>query len=452
MMSFVIGILLAQGWWREWDGGGQDWGYSVCVDGANNIVVAGNSYNSGTGTVDGHIWKYDPSGVLLWDVPIPSAGNEWLKGVDVDVNNHIYVAMIDYSGDEMRVLKYTASGSFRWNYSFSPNPNAAYDVQDIWVDGDRVFAVGTEDDTVADTVTLVLLYLDTTGVFVRSVFWSGRGTFFGADAYGHSLCTNLSGNPVVGGHRVDYPLLNYRAMLVEFSRTTGAEVRRQEIDFGSYTETIEDIDIHPGGDLAFVMRLETSPKSSYVCRYTSTFSQVWQRNISSGTIRYSLYGVDIGPGDTVLVSGLYQPNGQDAEFWIRKYTWGGTQVWDTLIDHSGGYDDWAEDCDWDNTGLYTISAGGTVAGGTNENMLVYKLPIPPVAAGETGKPGQAISAAPNPFTAEITISGADGPYRLYDSGGRLLFSTMEKTFGKSLEPGVYFIETGKGMIRAVKAR
>ncbi len=451
MMSLVIGILLAQGWWREWNGVGQDWGYSVCVDGANNIVVAGNSYNSGTGTVDGHIWKYDPSGNLLWDTPIPSPGNEWLKEVDVDANNNIYVCMTDYSYDEMRVVKYTASGSFLWNYSFGPNNNALYEVQDIWVDGNRVFAAGWEDDTVGDTARAVLLYLDTSGTFIRSVFWNGRD-FIGANAWGYAICVNLSGNPVIGGYRTDYPVVNYKAMLVEFSRTTGAEVRRVEINPTSNVEIVEDFDVHPGGDLVFVVRVESTPKSSYIYRYTSTFSQVWQVALSSGTTRLGLYGVKIGPGDTILVSGLYQQNGQDAEFWLRKYAWGGALVWDTMIDHSGGYDDWAEDCAWDNTGLYTISAGGTVAGGTNQNMLLYKLPIPPVGNEEAGKPGQAISVAPNPFTTEITISGAEGPYRVYDSGGRLLFSTVEKTLGKALAPGVYFIETEKGMIRAVKAR
>ena len=453
LVNFVIGILLAQGWWREWDGGGEDWGYSVCVDGANNIIVAGNSYNPGTASVDGHIWKYDPAGVLLWDTPIPSPGDEWLENLDIDANNNIYVCMTDYSSvtHEMRVLKYTASGTFLWNYSFGPNSNAVYEMQDIWVDGDMVFAVGTEDDTSADTVTLVLHYLDTLGNLIRTVYWDGRG-FFGADAFGYSVCVNLSGNPVVGGMRTDYPIPNYKAMLVEFSRTTGAEVRRVEFNPTGEQEIVEDIDVHPGGDLVCVVRVETTPKSSYIYRYTSTFSQVWQIGLSSGTTRLGLYGVKIGPADTILVSGLYQPNGQDADFWIRKYTSDGTLAWDTLIDHSSGYDDWAEDCYWDNTGLYTISAGGTVAGGTNENMLVYKLPIPPVATDEAGKPGQALSAAPNPFTAEITISGAEGPFMVYDSGGRLLFSTMEKTLGKGLAPGVYFIETGNGMIRAVKAR
>jgi len=450
-MSLLIGILLAQGWWRTWDGGGQDWGYSVCVDRENNIVVAGNSYNPSTGSVDGHVWKYSPGGDLLWDTPIPSPGEQWLRGVDVDTNNNIYVCMTDYSGDVMRVLKYTALGNFCWNYSFGPNSNADYEVQDIWVDDDRVFAVGWEYEPVGDTARVALLYLDTGGVFIRSVFWNGR-TFYKADAWGHSVCVNNAGNPVVGGMRTDYPLPNCRAMLVEFSRTTGAEVRRVEINPTGEDEIVEDIDVHPGGDLVLVVRVETTPKSSYIYRYTSTFSQVWAVSISSGTTRLSLYGVKIGPGDTILVSGLYQQSGQDAEFWLRKYTWGGAQAWEALIDHSGGYDDWAEDCCWDNTGLYTISAGGTVAGGTNQDLLVYKLPLQPVGHEESGKPGQAFSAAPNPFKTEITVFGAEGPFRVYDSEGRLILSTAEKTLGKGLAPGVYFIETERGMISAVKAR
>jgi hypothetical protein len=451
MISFLIGILVAQGWWRTWDGGGSDWGYSLCVDGENNIVVGGNSYNSGTASVDGHIWKYDPGGNLLWDTPIPSPGDEWLRGVDVDANNNIYVCMTDYSSNEMRVLKYTASGSFVWNYTFAPNSNALYEAQDIWVDGNMVFAVGWEYEPVGDTARVALLYLDTTGAFIRSVFWNGL-TFYKADAWGHSVCVNKAGNPVVGGMRTDYPFPNTKAMLVEFSRTTGAEVRRVEINPTGQDEVVEDIDVHPGGDLVFVLRVETSPKSSYIYRYTSSFSQVWGVGLSSGTTRLSLYGVKIGPGDTILVSGLYQPNGQDAEFWLRKYTWGGSQAWDTLIDHSGGYDDWAEDCYWDNAGLYTISVGGTVAGGSNQNLLVYKLPIRPVGGEEAGKPGQALRAAPNPFTADITISGTEGPFRVYDSEGRLALSTTKKTFGKNLAPGVYFIETERGVIRAVKVR
>ncbi|MEO0211526.1 MAG: hypothetical protein ABIN66_06690 [candidate division WOR-3 bacterium] len=446
----MMGILLAGGWWRQWDGGGDDWGYSVCVDGANNIIVGGDSYNPGTGTIDGHIWKYDSSGNLLWDTPIPNPGNQLFRGIDTDTNNNIYVCMTDYLANKMLVVKYTSTGSFRWSFSFGPNSNALYEVHDIWVDRDRVFAVGFENETVEDTITMVLHYIDTGGTLIRTVYWNGRG-IFGADAFGHSVCVNSAGNPVAGGCRVDYPLPNYKAMLVEFSRTTGQEVRRVEFNPTNYREFVEDIDVHPSGDLVFVVRVDSDPKSSYVCRYTSTFSPVWQRSISSGAIRYSLYGVDVGPGDTVLVSGLLQENGQDAEFWIRKYNWGGDSVWGTTIDHSLGYDDWSEDCAWDKTG-YVIAAGGTVAGGTNKDMLVYKLPLPPVGSEESGKPCQGIRAVPNPFRTEITISGAEGPYHVYDASGRLLFATTDKRFGGWLEPGVYFIGTKKGMIRVIKIR
>ncbi len=447
-MELFVLMVVSQGWWRTYDGGGNDWSYSVCVDDSDNVIVAGNSYSNSSTGIDGHIWKYDPNGTLLWHVAIPSPGSEWLRGVDTDDNGNIYVVMTDYSYDEIRVLKYDLSGGFRWNYSFSPNPNALYEGTSICVDGNMVFATGYENDTLADTVSLVLLYIDTTGTLVRSVFWSGRGTLFGADAYGHAVAVTPSGNPVVGGQRVDYPNSNYKAMLVEFSRSDGSEVRRREIDYGSTREVVEDIDIAASGDLLVVIRLETTPKSAYVGRYTSTFSSVWQRSIQSPSARRSLYGVAIGPDDTVLVAGLWENTAGNRDFWLRKYTWTGSQVWDTLIDHTPGTDDWAEECAWDSHG-YVIASGGTTP--SNQDMLVYKLPIQQVYNPEPSDKN-ALSAFPNPFKSSFQISGGKAPFALYDATGRLVLRTDNATgLGRGLEPGVYFLQDAAGRrIRLVK--
>jgi hypothetical protein len=56
-------------WRRTYDGGRDDWGYSVTIDSRDNVIVAGRSYlktQAGSLSYLGWLRKYDPAGEELW--------------------------------------------------------------------------------------------------------------------------------------------------------------------------------------------------------------------------------------------------------------------------------------------------------------------------------------------------------------------------------------------------
>jgi len=451
MTGLILGFLLAQGWWRTYDNGGFDWGYSVCVDGSNNVIVAGSSTNNPNG-LDAHVWKYDPNGTLLWDVTRADPGDEWVRNVCVDALGNIYIVMTDYSvavGDA-RVTKYTPAGVFVGEDTY--DGGRGDEGYGITYAAGGVYMAGYTMNADSNYDILAIKY-DTVGTPTRLwvTIWDETGIWPWSEDIGHTIDVGPNGNPVVGGS-THYLLVSTDpdALLVEFRASDGAYVR-DTIPLFSPTadDIIEDIDIRSTGQIAVVGRIAASPERAVVGVYTFT-NRSWWDVIQDASYRRSLYGVDISNNnDTVLVAGLWETTSTNRDFWLRKYTWAGSNVWDTLIDHTPGSHDWAEDCLWDNTGLYTVSAGGTQVSG-NSNMLVYKLPIQSVDLEEGGKPSLAFSASPCPFFSEITITGSEGPFQVFDPAGRVVMATTEKTFGRGLAPGVYFIGAPEGMLRVVK--
>jgi uncharacterized delta-60 repeat protein len=106
----------------QWDktlgGTSGDYGYSVAIDSANNVIACGMTASDGAGSSDLLVAKYNSSGVLIWDKTIGGAGTDYGRSVAVDsADNIIVCGYTDSEGagaNDMLVAKYNSSGVLLW--------------------------------------------------------------------------------------------------------------------------------------------------------------------------------------------------------------------------------------------------------------------------------------------------------------------------------------------------
>lgn len=136
--------------WRSYYGGtanGDDEPKGIKINPAGNIIVAGNTVNTGTGA-DGIALCYDNSGNQLWATPYNgnSLGDGFLA-FDLDANSNLIAAgyLISLSGStDGLIVKYNSNGSIAWDSTYNNTTGNGYDFFNcIAIDGNgNAFAAG----------------------------------------------------------------------------------------------------------------------------------------------------------------------------------------------------------------------------------------------------------------------------------------------------------------------
>ena len=105
-------------WQRTLGGSSSDIGYGVAVDTSGNAYVVGLSENTGTGTSDSIIAKYNTSGTIQWQQSLNSTSADNAYGVSVDSSGNVYIiGYTGYSGagsNDALIAKYDTSGTIQW--------------------------------------------------------------------------------------------------------------------------------------------------------------------------------------------------------------------------------------------------------------------------------------------------------------------------------------------------
>jgi len=108
-----------------------EWGVDAAIDATGNVYVASNTQgtvqNHDEGKIHGWLYKFEPSGSLVWSEQFPGASRFDVSGVAVDPNGNVYVtgstdgalsggAGLDH--DDAFIRKYDPSGRALWTRQF----------------------------------------------------------------------------------------------------------------------------------------------------------------------------------------------------------------------------------------------------------------------------------------------------------------------------------------------
>jgi uncharacterized delta-60 repeat protein len=113
-------------WQRKLTGSGsaQDLGYAIAVDSSSNVYICGVS-NSGIGTNDIQLAKYDTSGTIQWQRRLGSTGgDEYGRSIAVDSSANVYICGETGAG-RIQIAKYDTSGTLQWQRDLYNNSSNA---------------------------------------------------------------------------------------------------------------------------------------------------------------------------------------------------------------------------------------------------------------------------------------------------------------------------------------
>jgi uncharacterized delta-60 repeat protein len=131
-------------WDRTLGGTGSDLGYAVAIDSANNIIVVGETNSDGAGGDDLLIAKYNSAGALQWDRTLGGTGNDVGYAVAIDSADNIivtgYTGSDGAGGFDVLIAKYNSAGALQWDRTLGGTV------------GDRGYAVAIDS---ADNIIVV---------------------------------------------------------------------------------------------------------------------------------------------------------------------------------------------------------------------------------------------------------------------------------------------------------
>jgi hypothetical protein len=213
-----------QQWVQRYNGpgNGDDYPYSIAVDGLGNVWVSGESYGSGTDR-DYTTIKYNSSGVQLWVVtyngPI-NFGADVAHCLTVDNMGNAYVSghsdrnpsTTDY---DYTTIKYNSSGVQQWIAIYDGPATGGWDwARSIAVDGSGNVYVTGWSQGIGTGYDYATIKYNSSGVQQWVQRYNGPGN---GDDSAHSITVDISGNVYItggsmgSGTRDDYATVKYNS-------------------------------------------------------------------------------------------------------------------------------------------------------------------------------------------------------------------------------------------------
>lgn len=169
-------------WSKTWGGSSFEQGYDLAFDPTGNIYVAAESYSSGNSAI---ALKFDTSGTLLsvlswkgpytydaaYSIDVDSAGNILLAGISWDYS-------VNPNHNRILIIKYDASGNLLWSKNWQgPVEDEAWGPKVIRADANgNIYVLGRTTSFGVGQWDILLLKLDPNGNLIWSSTWGGPGT------------------------------------------------------------------------------------------------------------------------------------------------------------------------------------------------------------------------------------------------------------------------------------
>jgi len=340
------------------DGGGNDYGYAIAVDGSG--VYAVGSVYQGANQRDIILVKYDTKGNLIWDntLGVHAASD---TGYDVAVDSSgIYIVGQIYnstSGYDAIIAKYDIDGNQIWNTTLSfPNYECGYGIA---VDGGGVYITGKTNSTTMNDFDAFIACYAHNGTFLWYNAWG-----YGDDEEGFGIAADSSGIYISGttGNTTDH-----NVFIAKYDRngnhimnnTWGTESH----DYG-YGIDIDSSGIYQVG----TSYIEDANGDFLIVKYdfdgTISYYRIW------GT-----EGTDFLKNIVLDGSGIYTIGGSTSpessnDVYLIKLDFDGYTVWDTFWDGGDSNVDYGYDIAVDGSGIYIV--GKTENVGSNWDILILK--------------------------------------------------------------------------------
>lgn len=491
-------------------------GNDVVTDDSGNVYITGvfsNTLSIGSfsvtsiGSTDIFVAKFNSSGQIIWLIGEGGAGEDKGFGIEIDQANNIYVCGFFSSSITIGTTTYTSEGEkdILWlKYDNAGSLLASKVWGDIYSDVatkifiddyDKIYLTGYFEDTVnfdsytlisEDTRDMLLLKLDTGG----NVIWARKAGGQGGN-YGWDINVDNTGIVYVTGFAAGHDMhfgsittTNTDVFISSFD-TSGAVLWANSIDaigigvlYGNSVSSdvsgnvyitgfsFQDQNMHFGSTIL-------SGNNSYVAKYNSSGNLVWAKGIATNTIDGANYIV-VDSGKNIYIAGfldywgvfgadtIYTNGGEDV--FIAKLDSNGNYIWSALAGGSGT--DGAYSLTLDNNGSivltgYTTSSISyfgpyTINGASGQDMFVAKLSQTtglPVVQGSDKQ----LYIYPNPANDMLYVKGVkeNAAYKIQSiTGATVKEGVLQKNHGaidiQDISPGLYLLHAAGEVHKIVK--
>jgi uncharacterized delta-60 repeat protein len=284
-------------------------GNSITVDSVGNVYIVGRSEESNLGI---QTVKYDLDGNVLWQRRLDGTSDDEGWGIAVDSSGNVYIAAI--VGNQGHIAKYNSSGVIQWQTRIS----ASSQLKDLKVDSSgNVYVVGL---AVPSSIQAFIAKYDTNGIRQwAKLLDSSDSSYFESvalDSSGNVYATGITNAPGSDENFVIAKYSNSGTLL--WQRSLGGSTARV---FG------EAIAVDSSGDVYVVGTVAETLQSIVIAKYNTSGTLQWQRQLgfSSGTSTIAR-GVTVDYSDNIYIVGITGESGV-SQFSIAKYNSAGTLQW-----------------------------------------------------------------------------------------------------------------------------
>jgi len=445
-------------------GNGNDIAYSIALDNAGNVFVAGESTGSGTDK-DFVLIKYNDLGAEQWNrryngnsssVEIPE------KAVTDEAGNVIITGTSHEPGAlfDVVTIKYNTEGDILWKKHFNGAASGNDFADDMAIDNSgNIYVCGSTFEAATINDYLIIKYSSAGDELWHKTY---NGTANGNDNM-TSIAADVSGNAVITGTSVG---AGSGLDIVTIKYLPSGDVI-WERRFTTSTVNIEEGKAITSDNLGniFVTGTSTGFSSSYdymTIMYSPAGDLIWSKNYNGpGSNNFDEpRSIAADNNGNVYVAGLSQGTGTMDDIVIVKYNYSGNEVWVNRFNSAANRNDVANNISLDNSGNIIVS--GIISGVTSgTDFSVVKFSIITNVLSVSNETPSAYSLSqnyPNPFNPSTKIrfdlmhsdkSGAhDVRLSVYDILGKqaavlvnekLSAGSYESEFDASdLSGGIYF--------------
>jgi hypothetical protein len=278
-------------WRRSYGGSGIDEPHALVLDGANNVIVTGSRFISGTDWDIATIKINGTTGAIIWSVINPGS-ERFDYGVDVAVdpfNNVIVLGALSVAtgNTDFVTIKYSSGGGgLTWSRTlggaFNDNPKVILTdaASNVYVTGNHEFSIGTT-------------YLDFRVAKYNSVGtlqWSvTEDSGFGKLDTPFAMALDASNNVIVTGSGFTDILNEEDFMTVKFSGAAGAMIWKR-----LYAGDAEALDVANAVVVGSSNNVYVTGKSKsiaagedyYTIAYNSSGTELWSSRYTTPGLRY----------------------------------------------------------------------------------------------------------------------------------------------------------------------
>lgn len=191
-------------WQKTIDGSSTESGYGVTTDSSGDVYVTGHTFSQGSGGADLFISKFNPAGTVVWQRALGGVGNDYGFSIASDAADNLYVVgdTTTNGQTDIAIVKYSSTGNPVWQRTLvGPAAESGYSIacdksNNVYVAGQTQSQGAGSNDIFVVKMTGAgsIVWQRTLGSTANTI--NDRGNGIALDKYNNIYVAGQTGSPI----------------------------------------------------------------------------------------------------------------------------------------------------------------------------------------------------------------------------------------------------------------